>query len=152
MSLITLSSSSISSDWIYCNNITTETYTELLNPERYQFRFPSKICDTCLLKSSCTTNKTGRRVVVPVNQALIQQDKAYLKTESYRNLRKKRWRQEGDYGWGKRSFNLGRSGYRGIKKTSYFNQFIFFVMNVKRYVMDVFNTENQPLLSGYSVS
>ena len=130
------------------NNITTKVYTELVNPERYQYRFPSEVCDTCLLKPHCTTNKAGRRVVVPANQELIQQDKAFLNTEPYRNIRKKRWRQEGDYGWGKRSFNLGRCRYHGIKKASYFNRFIFFVMNVKRYVNDVFATENKPMSSG----
>ena len=134
------------------NNITTETYTKLVDPERYQFRFPSEVCAGCLLKSHCTTNKTGRRVVIPANQIIIQQDKEYLTSESYRIIRKKRWRQEGDYGWGKRSFNLGRSRYRGIKRTSYFNQFVFFFMNVKRYVKDILTAETRQLISGYSVS
>ncbi len=134
------------------NNITTKVYTKLSNPERYQFRFPSQICETCALKPDCTTNKNGRRIVIPINQAIIQQDKVYLTTESYQSIRKKRWRQEGDYGWGKRSFNLGRNRYRGIKRASFFNRFIFFVMNVKRYVKDVFNAENNPPISGHSVS
>lgn len=134
------------------NNITTEVYTLLHNPEKYQFRFHSQTCAACELKSKCTTNKAGRRIVIPVNQAIIQQDKAYLSSESYQIIRKKRWRQEGDYGWAKRSFNLGKSRYRGLKRTSYFNSFIFFVMNIKRYVKDILTTENNLAISGYSVS
>jgi len=113
---------------------TTDTYATLKKPDRYQFKFSKRSCDSCILREQCTSSKTGRTIQISQYQLIIEQDKAFLETESYDELRKARWGQEGDYGWGKKAHGLAKSRYRGLKKTAFFNRMVFIVQNLKRYL------------------
>lgn len=132
-------------------NVTTK-YTPLHDPERYQFKFLKAQCLDCPLYNQCSTNQTGRTVQFSFYQELIDNDTKYLESDQYEIIRKARWGQEADYGIGKRAHCLTKTRYHGIKKISLFNRMIFIVMNVKRYIKDLFITGKTGGVRGHSVS
>jgi len=130
---------------------TSSKYYLLHNPERYQFKFSKKQCSRCPLYNQCTTNKTGRTVQISCYNELIDDDKKYLNSKEYEKIRKARWGQEADYGICKRAYNLAKSRYHGIRKTAFFNNMVFFVLNVKRFVKQSLATRKIEGIRGYSV-
>ncbi|MHA1367362.1 MAG: transposase [Candidatus Heimdallarchaeota archaeon] len=123
----------------------------LHNPERYMFKFSKDQCSSCGLYNQCTTNKTGRTIQISYYKELIDKDKEYLNSKEYEKLRKTRWGQEADYGICKRTLNLAKTKYHGIKKVAMANCLIFLVFNVKRFVKQVTKTRKLGGIRGHSV-
>lgn len=100
--------------------------------DNFIFKFNKKICDSCPLKDSCTTSKSGRTVSFTKHSELVEADNDYLQTEEYEKTRRLRWNLEGGFGEAKRAHGLATTPYKGRKKTSIHNRMVFIVMNAKR--------------------
>jgi len=99
----------------------------------YRFEWASH-CDTCELQKSCTTSKSGRRIVcVGIHHDLLQQRRREMKTEDFQQRMKQRNGIEGTISELTR-LGLRRTRYRGLAKTSLANYFIGAACNVKRWL------------------
>ncbi|HKI77781.1 MAG TPA: transposase [Ignavibacteriaceae bacterium] len=113
------------------NKIKTFKNTSSPNSTSYTFYFPKEQCVGCPLRKKCTTNKNGRTINVSKFQGILDADKAYLETESYKGVRKYRWQLEGLNGTLKSQEKLGDIPYRGLPKTNVHVQLVGIVRNLK---------------------
>ncbi len=126
-------------------NNTTNSYISIANPDCYKFQFLSEWCSSCILRSNCTTNKTGRTIQISHYSEMLEHDNIFLQTNEYKEIRKCRWGLEGDFGWAKKYHQLNKTRYLGLKKSGFYNRMIFLVLNVKRLLKHTRSRNNLPL-------
>ena len=121
----------------------------------FVFRFPKKCCQDCPVKTGCTTSKNGRTVRFSMHFQVLEQDREFLATEKYEELRKNRWGLEAVFGTSKKAHGLAHTPYHGLEKTSIHNRLVGIVYNLKRLTKLVINGTVEPFPtpspSGYSV-
>ena len=113
------------------NNVTTSKKSDILKSSSYTFYFPKDKCDTCPLRKLCTTNKNGRTVNISKYQYILDADKKFLSSESYKEGVKYRWQLEGLNGTLKSQEKLGDIPYRGLAKTNLHVRLVGIVRNLK---------------------
>lgn len=108
----------------------------------YRFEWGSH-CDTCELQKSCTSGKSGRRIVsVGIHHDLLQKRRREMKTEGFQKRMQQRNGIEGTISELTR-LGLRRTRYRGLAKTTLANYFIGAACNVKRWLrLLAWNIEN----------
>ena len=138
------------------NNVTTFKKSNDLNSVSYTFYFPKEECSSCPLSQHCTTNKNGRTVNFSKYQYLLDADKAFLESESYKEVRKTRWQLEGLNGTLKSQEKLGDIPYHGLGQTNLHVRLVGIVRNLKtlaRKILDCATSASSiPLISGHAVS
>lgn len=120
--------------------------------EYYRYEW-GKQCDGCALQKQCTNSKTGRRILtVGIHHDLLQARRKEMKTEAFQKRLKQRAAIEGTVSEGKRSYGLGRTRYRGLKKTTLANHFIGAACNVNRYLRLLMWVSDRQLHGGVAVA
>ena len=99
----------------------------------YRFEWAS-LCDQCPVKASCTTSKSGRRILsVSIHHELIQDRRRQIKDPPFRKLMQRRAGIEGTISELARG-GMRRTRYRGLNKTSLANLFMGAACNAKRWI------------------
>ena len=108
----------------------------------YRFEWGSH-CDTCELQKSCTSGKSGRRIVcVGIHHDLLQKRRREMKNEDFQKRMQQRNGIEGTISELIR-LGLRRTRYRGLAKTTLANYFIGAACNAKRWIrLLAWNIEN----------
>lgn len=75
-------------------NQTTTRCTRNEKHEGFQYRFPKKVCDACPLKEQCTTNKTGRTIMISDNYDMFEAAKCYNESEKGKASLQSRYKVE----------------------------------------------------------
>ena len=133
------------------NKVTTFNKSHAPNSNSFTFYFPKEQCFNCPLRKQCTTNKIGRTVNVSKFQEILNADKSYLETDSYKGVKKYRWQLEGLNGTLKSQEKLGDIPYRGLVMTNMHVRLIGIVRNLKTLYKKTFSllspTSSVPLIS-----
>ena len=103
--------------------------------DRWGYRFQwGEQCDRCPLQSQCTTKQGGRRVLnVGEHHDLVQARRRAMETEDFKAKMRQRAGIEGTLSELKRN-GLGRTRYRGLRKTALGNFLIGAACNVRRWL------------------
>ena len=136
-------------------NQTTQKFTVNRKTGTCVFRFSKKCCENCSLKTFCTSSKNGRTVQFSEHVQMLEEDREFLQTPLYEQLRKNRWGLEAGFGTGKKANGLGKTPYHGLEKTSLHNRLVGIVLNLKRLLklasLGFIPAAPPPLPSGHSV-
>jgi hypothetical protein len=133
------------------NKVTTFKKSNPPNSTSFTFYFPKEECTNCPLRKQCTTNTNGRTINVSKFQDILDSDKAYLDTDSYKGVRKYRWQLKGLNGTLKSQEKLGDIPYRGLLKTNVHVRLVGIVRNLKTLTKKILTllspTSSTPLIS-----
>jgi hypothetical protein len=113
-----------------------------------QIRFGNQ-CNQCPLKEQCTTSKRGRRLRLNLHYPILRKRRAESKTDSFRELMKRRPPVEGTISEMVRAHGLRRSRYRGMAKTCFHSLMVGTAVNLKRLVKAIGlskSSQNQQLV------
>lgn len=108
------------------------------NDERrlgFEFKFNAAVCQTCELRSECTSAEYGRSVFVSHTQLERQSAISFNTTEEYELMYKEQhWKVEPGNAALKRYNGLGRSRYRGLPRVRIQAFLSALAANLKKYV------------------
>jgi len=86
---ITCPAGHTTADWVY---LTNTRKAETTGPLQQRFRFPKELCQRCPFVSSCVghSKAAGRIITLHPEEKLLQEAKAYQKTDEFRSDKKAR--------------------------------------------------------------
>lgn len=112
---------------------TTSTYTDNKRAKSYVFRFSKEDCESCALKSQCTTG-SFRSVSVSYFQKEFDEAEKFNGTKRGKTLQKKRTTIESKYAEMKNIHGLKRARYRGVDRVTIQVLITAIVVNLKNFI------------------
>ena len=98
-----------------------------------KYRGAAAVCNSCVLKSQCTSSLNGREVSRAFEEDYLDRVRAYHKTELYqKSMRKRRVWVEPLFGEGKQFHGMSRFRLRGLEKVNAEALLIASGQNIKR--------------------